>query len=76
MIARVTLPSGRVVIDTGRLFIGIAASEYRPPEQGEHARMWQRILTTPMPRQWVETPPVIYTRPSLMQRIARLWSER
>jgi hypothetical protein len=73
MIARVTLPSGRTVIDTGKLYIGIAADEYRPPEQGEHARIFQRLLTTPLPpREWHPTPPVIDLKPSLRKRVAQL----
>jgi hypothetical protein len=71
VIARVTLPSGKTVIDTGRVLIGILA-ENRPPEQGEHARIWQRVLTAEIPRQWEETPRVIKTKPSLWERIREL----
>lgn len=75
MIARVTLPSGRTVLDTGRVQIGILASEYRPPMPGEHARIWQRVLTTPVPRQWHETPRIVHLRRSWWQRLRDWWME-
>lgn len=75
MIARVTLPSGKTVLDTGRVLIGIAATEYRPPEPGEHARMWQRVFTTPLVREWHQTPRVIRLRRSLWQRLRDWWME-
>jgi hypothetical protein len=76
MIARVTLPSGRTVLETRTgLRIGLLATEYRPPEPGEHARMWQRLFTTPMPRLWFETPRVIRLRRSWWQRLRDWWME-
>ena len=69
-----TLPSGRRVFHTGRVQIGILAAN-RPPEPGEYARLWQRVFTTPIPRQWVETPRVIRLRRSWWQRLRDWWLE-
>jgi hypothetical protein len=72
VIARVTLPSGRTVLDTGKVQIGILAAVQRQPEIGEHARMWQRVLTSEIPREWYDTPAVIDLKPSLRKRVAML----
>lgn len=72
MIARVTLPSGRTVIDTGKVLVGILAAP-KPAEQGSHAQLLQRLLTTPLPpREWHSHPVRFHVSPSLWQRVARL----
>ena len=49
---RITLPSGRTVIDTGRVKIGILAQPHKPPQPGSHAELFQRVICTPIPKQW------------------------
>ena len=48
---RITLPSGRTVLDTGRVLIGLRA-EPRPQDQGSHAELFQRLICTPLPKRW------------------------
>jgi hypothetical protein len=75
VIARVTLPSGRTVLDTGRVQIGLLATQQRQPDPGAHAQLWQRVFTTPVPRQWHKTPRVIRLRRSWWQRLRDWWLE-
>lgn len=75
MIARVTLPSGRVVIDTGKVRIGLLAAPPRQPEAGSHALLIQTLLTTVVPREWHQTPRVIRLRRSWWQRLRDWWME-
>lgn len=70
-ITRVTLPSGRIVLDTGKVRIGLRAPD-KPAEQGEHARIIQRVMCTPLPRQWQEHPHAFYVSPSPWRRILEL----
>jgi len=69
VIARVTLPSGRVVIDTGRVQIGLLAQPHKPPQPGSQAELMQRVLTAPLPREWHEHPQEFHVSPSLFQRL-------
>jgi hypothetical protein len=64
--------NGREVIDTGKVLIGL---RYEPKyvEQGSHALLIQRILTTPLPRQWVDTPRVVILKPTLWGRLRGWW---
>jgi hypothetical protein len=64
--------NGREVIDTGKVYIGLR-HESRYVEQGEHAKLIQRLLTTPLPRQWVDTPRVVILKPTLWGRIRDWW---
>lgn len=70
MIARVTLPSGRVVLDTGKVKVGLLATTHKPPAPGSHAELMQRVLCTPLPKVWHDAPPVIDLKPSLRKRVA------
>jgi hypothetical protein len=74
MIARVTLPSGRTVLDTGKVMIGLL-HEPRHVEEGSQALLIQRLLTTRVPREWHTAPRVIRLRRSLWQRLRDWWLE-
>ena len=77
MIAQVTLPSGRTVIDTGKVPIGLRY-ESRHVERGAHALMWQDIFTTELPPRsdWTPPPKPMPVSPSWWQRVARWFKEQ
>lgn len=74
MSAMRTLPSGRQVFDTGAVLIGLLHDPQRQKDPGSHAEIMQRVLTTPVPKVWHETPREFYVKPSLWQRIRRLFA--
>lgn len=55
----VSLTPHRFVWWTGKVAVGIRF-EARYVEQGTHAQMIQRLLTTPLPKDWYETPQMFY----------------
>lgn len=71
MIARVTLASGKTVLDTGRVLIGIRAPANPPRDPGVSAEVLQRVLCAPMPRQWEPAPREFHVSPSFWQRLVR-----
>lgn len=74
MIARITLPSGRVVIDTGRVQIGLLAQPHKPPQPGSQAELMQRVLTAPLPREWHEHPTTFPVSRPLWRRVLDLFT--
>jgi len=60
--------NGREVLDTGRVYIGLLAQP-KPQEQGEHAKLFQKLFTTPVPREWHEHPVCFRLKSSLWERI-------
>lgn len=57
IIERVTLPSGRQLVSTGKVVIGIAHQpQPHRRDPGTQAEIIQRVLCTPLPREWHEHP--------------------
>lgn len=67
----VALSPNRFVYYTGKVAIGLRF-EPRYVEQGSHAELIQRVLTTKVPRVWFETPRIVKLKPSLIDRLREL----
>lgn len=67
----VALTPTKFVWWSGKVAIGLR-HEPRYVEQGSHAELIQRLLTTQVPRQWYEHPQTIELKPSLRRRVALL----
>lgn len=67
----VALSQHKFVYWSGKVAIGLRF-EPRYIEQGSHAELIQRVLTTKVPRVWHECPRIVKLKPSLIDRLLEL----
>lgn len=69
MTTHITLPSGRTVIDTGRVLIGLRAPAKIVRDPGVSAEIIQRALCAKPRREWEPERPVVQVSRPLWRRV-------